>query len=109
MWKSGGVVIDYRSEDPDTAGSTISRRSRNSPRSPRSPLSSSGGLLAIDGVAVAAASAAAVAAADNAVGGDGPVVTVKVVLAPHELVHNRDCVDQVRAGGRDGGREEGRE
>ncbi|CAN0107788.1 unnamed protein product, partial [Laminaria digitata] len=95
VWKSGGVVVDYKSEDPDTAGSTTSRRARDSPRSPRSPLSSSGGVLTVDSVAEAAAAAAAT---EHAIGGGGgSVVTVKVVFAPHELMHSRDCVDQVRS------------
>lgn len=31
-------------------------------------------------------------------GGVGSVVTVKVVFAPHQLMHSRTCVDQVRYG-----------
>lgn len=78
MWKSGGVIVDYRSDpdhglddNSDTAAAVEARPHSSSP----------GGILS---------------ASDR--GGDeggGSLVIVKVVFAPHQLMHSRSCVDQV--------------
>lgn len=80
-------MIDYRSEDAD--------QGHNSPdehalESLRSPLTSPRGGLSVDG---------GDAPVDNtvwSVGWGGSVITAKVVFAPHQLIHDRSCVDQVR-------------
>lgn len=103
MWKSGGIVVEYQREDPDNAATNKGggRSSSNTPAGPArkalaSPLvspravSSSGG----DGGGVSADQAGS-AGRWGGGGGGGAVVTVKVVFSPHQLMHNRACVDQV--------------
>lgn len=98
MWKSGGVVVDYQAEAPvrafsassSAAGTPAAGAGRETPLS-LSPRASSprgvwsGGQPSLGG-----------GGGDG--GGGGSVVTVKVVFAPHQLMHSRTCVDQVRFG-----------
>lgn len=88
VWKSGGVVIEFRSEDNALAVADNRNLFEPSPRTPvpSRPSSPRGGTES--GVVD-----------DNrcVLGGKrGSVVTIKVVLAPHQVLHDRACVEQVR-------------
>lgn len=88
VWKSGGVVIEFRSEENGPAVADNGKPFDPSPRTPvpSRPSSLRGG--ADSGVVD-----------DNSytLGGKrGSVVTIKVVLAPHQVLHDRACVEQVR-------------
>ncbi|CAM9729590.1 unnamed protein product [Ectocarpus sp. 6 AP-2014] len=103
VWKSGGIIVEYQGEDPDNAATNKGGGRSSSSSTPAGParkaiasplvspraVSSSGG----DGGRVSADEADSVGRWGG--GGGGAVVTVKVVFAPHQLMHNRACVDQV--------------
>lgn len=102
MWKSGGIIVEYQREDPDNATKKGGGRSSSSstPAGPArkalaSPLVSPRGVASsgVDGSGVLADQAGSAGRWGG--GGGGVVVTVKVVFAPHQLMHSRACVDQV--------------
>lgn len=110
MWKSGGVIVDYQSEDPEraiTTGSgdtpgppaTAGGGGRQTPQtfSPRSASSGAGEAWPSSGQPDSAGGAGG--GVGEVQDGGGPVVTVKVVFAPHQLMHSRACVDQVETCG----------
>lgn len=87
VWKSGGITVDYRSniDTPDSSAAT-----------PRLSSTDASSPVLADGIR------GGIAGGDGGVGGakmmdyEGgtSVVTVQVVFAPHQLVHNRGCVEQ---------------
>ncbi|CAM9181313.1 unnamed protein product, partial [Ectocarpus fasciculatus] len=103
VWKSGGIIVEYQREEPDNATANKGGGRSSSSSTPAGParkalasplvsprgVSSSGG----DGGGVSAEQAGSAGRWGG--GGGGVVVTVKVVFAPHQLMHSRACVDQV--------------
>lgn len=94
MWKSGGIVVDYQSEDPDrVVPADPARKAFLSPQaSPRGDLPGAERV----GVVADQVISGSGAGGESTIGDrGGSVVTVKVVFAPHQLMHSRACVDQV--------------
>jgi len=104
VWKSGGVIVDYQSEDPEraiiassggTPGASAATGGRRTPHvfSPRSASSGTGDAWPASDQPDSSGGGGGGGEAED---GGGAVVTVKVVFAPHQLMHSRACVDQVR-------------